>query len=50
MAKFFNSSAASYFLEEIIKSAKDRLVLINPYLRVNERSHRQHSPRLSPFS
>ena len=37
MAKFLNTSATNYFLEEIIKSAKDRLVLISPYLRVNER-------------
>ena len=25
MAKFFNTSATHYFLEEIIKTAKDRL-------------------------
>jgi len=37
MAKFLNTSATNYFLEEIIKSSKDRLVLISPYLRVNER-------------
>ncbi len=37
MAKFLNTSATNYFLEEIIKTAKDRLVLISPFLRLNER-------------
>lgn len=37
MAKFLNTSATNYFLEELIKSAKDRLVLISPFLRLNER-------------
>ena len=37
MAKFLNTSATNYFLEELIKSAKDRLILISPYLKLNER-------------
>jgi hypothetical protein len=37
MAKFLNTSATNYFLEEIIKTAKDRLFLISPFLRLNER-------------
>lgn len=37
MAKFLNTSATTYHLEELIKSAKERLYLISPYLRVNER-------------
>lgn len=37
MAKFLNTSATSYFLEELIKSAKDRLILISPFLRLNDR-------------
>jgi phosphatidylserine/phosphatidylglycerophosphate/cardiolipin synthase-like enzyme len=37
MAKFLNTSATNYFLEELIKSAKDRLVLISPFLRLNDR-------------
>lgn len=37
MAKFLNTSAISYFLEELIKSAKDRLILISPYLKLNDR-------------
>lgn len=37
MAKFLNTSATSYFLEELIKDAQDRLILISPYLKLNER-------------
>ncbi|WP_425614748.1 phospholipase D family protein [Anatilimnocola sp. NA78] len=37
MAKFLNTSATNYFLEEMIKAAKDRLILISPYLRLNDR-------------
>lgn len=37
MPKFLNTSATSYFLEELIKSAKDRLILISPFLKVNDR-------------
>lgn len=37
MAKFLNTSATNYFLEELIKEAKDRLILISPYLKLNDR-------------
>ncbi len=37
MAKFLNTSATNYFLEELIKDAKDRLVLISPFLKLNDR-------------
>ncbi len=37
MAKFLNTTATNYFLEEIIKDSKDRLVLISPYLKLNDR-------------
>jgi len=37
MAKFLNTSATNYFLEELIKSATDRLILISPYLKLNDR-------------
>lgn len=37
MAKFLNTSATNYYLEELIKSAKDRLILISPFLRLNDR-------------
>jgi phosphatidylserine/phosphatidylglycerophosphate/cardiolipin synthase-like enzyme len=37
MAKFLNTSATSYYLEELIKSARLRLVLISPYLKLNDR-------------
>lgn len=37
MAKFLNTSGTNYYLEELIKGAKDRLILISPYLRLNDR-------------
>ena len=37
MAKFLNTSATSYFLEELIKRAKECLVLISPFLKLNDR-------------
>lgn len=37
MAKFLNTSATNYFLEELIRDARDRLVLISPYLKLNDR-------------
>ncbi len=37
MAKFLNTSAANYYLEEIIRLAHDRLVLMSPSLKLNDR-------------
>ena len=37
MPKFLNTSATNYFLEELIKTASDRLILISPFLKLNER-------------
>lgn len=37
MAKFLNTSATNYFLEELVKDAKDRLILISPFLKLNDR-------------
>jgi len=37
MAKFLNTTGVSYHLEELIKSTKDRLILISPYLQFSER-------------
>ena len=37
MAKFLNTSATNFYLEELIKGAKDRLILISPFLRINDR-------------
>ena len=37
MSKFLNTSATNYFLEELIKGARDRLILISPFLRLNDR-------------
>jgi phosphatidylserine/phosphatidylglycerophosphate/cardiolipin synthase-like enzyme len=37
MAKFLNTTGVSYHLEELIKSTKDKLILISPYLQLSER-------------
>ncbi len=36
MAKFFNTSAANYYLEELIKLARERLTIISPFLKFSE--------------
>ena len=37
MAKFLNTTGINYHLEELIKHAGDRLILISPYLKLTER-------------
>ena len=37
MAQFLNTTGVSYHLERIIDGANERLVIISPYLRVNDR-------------
>ncbi len=37
MAKFLATSGTSYHLEELIKSSFERLILISPYLKINDR-------------
>lgn len=37
MAKFLNTSAANYYLEELIKEARERLIIISPFLKFNDR-------------
>jgi len=37
MPKFLNTSATNYFLEELIKGSKDRLILVSPFLKLNDR-------------
>lgn len=37
MSKFLTTTGVSYRLEEIIKSAKDWLILISPFFKVNDR-------------
>ena len=37
MANFLNMSGTNFFLEELVKNAKERLILISPYLRLNDR-------------
>ena len=37
MAKFLSTTGTNYHLEELIKSASDRLILISPFLKLNDR-------------
>jgi phosphatidylserine/phosphatidylglycerophosphate/cardiolipin synthase-like enzyme len=37
MAKFLNSSAINYYLEELIKQTTERLIIISPFLKFNYR-------------
>lgn len=37
MAKFLNTSGTTYHLEELIKNASEKLILISPYLKLNDR-------------
>ncbi|MBA2115847.1 phospholipase D family protein [Bremerella alba] len=37
MAKFLNTSGITYHLEQLIKSTKERLVIISPYLRLSDK-------------
>lgn len=37
MAKFLNTSATNYYLEELIKQTRERLIIISPFLKFNER-------------
>ena len=37
MAKFMNTSVTNYYLEELIKGARERLIIISPFLKFNDR-------------
>jgi len=37
MAKFLNTSATNYYLEELIKATRERLIVISPFLKFNDR-------------
>ena len=37
MAKFLNTSGTNYHLQELIEAARDRLILISPFLKLNDR-------------
>ncbi len=37
MAKFLNTSATTYPLEELIKKTRERLIIISPFLKFNDR-------------
>jgi phosphatidylserine/phosphatidylglycerophosphate/cardiolipin synthase-like enzyme len=37
MAKFLNTSATNYYLEELIKGARERLIVVSPFLKFNDR-------------
>ena len=37
MSKFLTTTGTNYHLEELIKGASDRLILISPFLKLNDR-------------
>lgn len=37
MAKFLNTSGTNFYLEKLIKTANERLILISPFLQLNDR-------------
>jgi adenine-specific DNA methylase len=37
MAKFLTTSATTYHLEELIKDATEKVILISPFLKLNDR-------------
>src|SRR5205807_1242344 len=37
MAEFLDTTATSYYLEKLIKSARERLMLISPFFKLNQR-------------
>jgi hypothetical protein len=37
MAKFLNTSGTNYYLEKLVKDARERLILISPYLQLNDK-------------
>ena len=37
MTKFLNTSATNYYLEELIKQTRERLIIISPFLKFNDR-------------
>ncbi len=37
MAKFLNTSATNYYLEELIKGTRQHLIIISPFLKFNDR-------------
>ena len=37
MAKFLTTSAINYYLEELIKDTQERLIIISPFLKFNDR-------------
>lgn len=37
MAQFLNTSATNYLLEEMIKHSRERMIIISPFLRFNDR-------------
>ncbi|AJY53322.1 phospholipase D family protein [Halomonas sp. KO116] len=37
MARFLNTSATNFFLEEMVKTTQERLIFISPYLKLNDR-------------
>lgn len=41
MVEFLKTTAVSHYLEELIDNAEDKLILISPYLKINDRIREQ---------
>jgi hypothetical protein len=37
MAKFLDTTGISYHLQQLINNANEKLILISPFLKINER-------------
>lgn len=37
MPRFLNTSGTNYYLEKLVKTAKERLYLISPFLQLNDK-------------
>lgn len=37
MAQFLNTSGVTFYLEQLIKNTKEKLILVSPYLQFNDR-------------
>lgn len=48
MAKFLTTNGINYLVEEIIKGARERIVLVSPYLKLNSRIKELLEGRISP--
>ena len=37
MAKFLDTAGVSFYLQQLINSANEKLILISPYLKISDR-------------